>query len=182
MRFEEMKQALVEAAKRAGLTEYEIFYQADESISAETLKDEISSFSSGVSGGVCFRCIVNGKMGCLEKEVALRVNGKEVSAIASAWQATYTINDSEVTIVLNCQNGVYHLPIVCPKSRCATLSEDGRVLKIDHALTVKSDVPLAVDCQKRVFHQVGGLLYLPIAVSVEGRVTLSITVPPVDRS
>ena len=126
--------------------------------------------------------IVNGKMGCLEKEVALRVNGKEVSAIASAWQATYTLTDSAVNIVLDCQNGIYHLPIVCPKSRCATLSEDGRVLKIDHALTVKSDVPLAVDCQKRVFHQVGGLLYLPIAVSVLGRVTLSITVPPVDRS
>ena len=69
MRFEEMKQALVEAAKRAGLTEYEIFYQADESISAETLKDEISSFSSGVSGGVCFRCIVNGKMGMASGEL-----------------------------------------------------------------------------------------------------------------
>ena len=69
MRFEEMKQALIKAAEAAGLTEYEIFYQGDESISAETLKDEISSFASGVSGGVCFRCIVNGKMGYASSEL-----------------------------------------------------------------------------------------------------------------
>ena len=31
--------------------------------SAETLKGEISSFSSEVSGGISFRCIVDGKMG-----------------------------------------------------------------------------------------------------------------------
>ena len=72
MRFEEMKQALIQAARAAGLAEYEIFYQSDESISAETLKDEISSFSSGVSGGVCFRCIVNGKMGMASSELMTR--------------------------------------------------------------------------------------------------------------
>ena len=44
--FEKMKQALVAAATRAGLTQYEIYAQSEESISAETLKDEISSFSS----------------------------------------------------------------------------------------------------------------------------------------
>ncbi|MBR3893585.1 MAG: TldD/PmbA family protein [Clostridia bacterium] len=63
MKFEEIKRILSNAAERRGLTEYEIYYQIDESISAETLKDEISAFSSGVGGGVCFRCIVNGKMG-----------------------------------------------------------------------------------------------------------------------
>ena len=69
MRFEKMKQALIRAAGDAGLTEYEIYYQMDESISAETLKDEISSFASGVSGGVCFRCIVDGKMGMASGEL-----------------------------------------------------------------------------------------------------------------
>ena len=63
MNFEGMKQALIAAAERAGIKEYEIYAQVSESISAETLKDEISSFSSGVGGGICFRCIVDGKMG-----------------------------------------------------------------------------------------------------------------------
>ncbi len=69
MSFESMKEALIAAAERAGLSEYEIYYQAEESTSAETLKDEISSFSSGVSRGICFRCIVNGKMGYASGEL-----------------------------------------------------------------------------------------------------------------
>ena len=64
MLFEQMKEALVAAAKKAGIEQYEIYHQVSESVSAETLKDEISAFASSVSGGICFRCIVNGKMGC----------------------------------------------------------------------------------------------------------------------
>ncbi len=69
MKFEEMKQALIAAAKAAGLEEYEIYCESDESISAETLKDEISAFSSSVGGGICFRCIVDGKMGMASGEL-----------------------------------------------------------------------------------------------------------------
>lgn len=69
MLFEKMKNALVAAAERAGLAQYEIYYQVEESVSAETLKDEISSFSSSVGGGICFRCIVNGKMGYASGEL-----------------------------------------------------------------------------------------------------------------
>ena len=69
MKFEELKQALVAAAERQGLKEYEIYYQAEESISAETLKQEISSFSSSNTGGICFRCIVDGKMGYASGEL-----------------------------------------------------------------------------------------------------------------
>ena len=69
MKFEELKQALIAAAEKAGVEQYEIYYQVGESLSAETLKQEISSFSSSVSGGVCFRCIVNGKMGYASGEL-----------------------------------------------------------------------------------------------------------------
>ena len=68
MNFELLKDALVEAASRQGISEYEIYAQVGESISAETLQDEISSFSSGVGGGICFRCIVDGKMGYASSE------------------------------------------------------------------------------------------------------------------
>ena len=69
MLFEQMKNALIAAATDAGIEQYEIYYQVGESISAETLKDEISAFASSVSGGICFRCIVNGKMGYASSEL-----------------------------------------------------------------------------------------------------------------
>ncbi len=69
MNFENVKTSLVEAAKGAGLKEYEIYYMQEESISAETLEDEISAFSSSVCGGVNFRCIHNGKMGYASSEL-----------------------------------------------------------------------------------------------------------------
>ena len=69
MVFEQMKNALIAAATEAGIEQYEIYYQVGESISAETLKDEISAFASSVSGGICFRCIVNGKMGYASSEL-----------------------------------------------------------------------------------------------------------------
>lgn len=69
MIFEQMKNALIAAATEAGIEQYEIYYQVGESISAETLKDDISAFASSVSGGICFRCIVNGKMGYASSEL-----------------------------------------------------------------------------------------------------------------
>lgn len=63
MDFEQMKKVLIAAAERAGLTDYDLYCERTEQISAETLKDEISAFSSGVSGGIAFRCVVNGKLG-----------------------------------------------------------------------------------------------------------------------
>ena len=69
MLFEQMKNALIAAATEAGIEQYEIYYQVGESISAETLKDDISAFSSSVSGGICFRCIVDGKMGYASSEL-----------------------------------------------------------------------------------------------------------------
>ncbi len=67
--FDAIKKALVSAAEAAGIGEYEIYYQSVSSIDAETLKDELSSFSSGVSGGICFRCVVDGHMGYASTEV-----------------------------------------------------------------------------------------------------------------
>lgn len=63
MNFDAVKNSLISAAEAAGLTEYEVYFMESTGVSAETLKDEISSFSSGVRGGVSFRCIVDGHMG-----------------------------------------------------------------------------------------------------------------------
>ena len=69
MNFEMMKQALISAAEKAGISQYEIYFEREENLSVETLKDEISAFSSGVTGGICFRCLVDGKMGYASGEL-----------------------------------------------------------------------------------------------------------------
>lgn len=61
--FEKIKKAVIDAVSYTNIEKYEIYYQSETDMSTETLKDEISSFSSGVSGGICFRCICDGKMG-----------------------------------------------------------------------------------------------------------------------
>lgn len=69
MMFEKMKKALIQVAQREGLEQYEIYYQQREKISVKVLNDEISSFQFNVTGGICFRCIVNGKMGYASGEL-----------------------------------------------------------------------------------------------------------------
>ena len=63
MNFTEIKEIISAACQKYGVEEYEIFYTVGEDISAETLKDEVSAFSSGESAKVYFRCLVDGHMG-----------------------------------------------------------------------------------------------------------------------
>lgn len=67
--FDKLKKALILAAEQAGIEKYEIYYQNVNEISSETLKNELSNFSFGNTGGICFRCIVNGKMGYSSTEL-----------------------------------------------------------------------------------------------------------------
>ena len=69
MDFNAIKKAVAETAAKIGLEEYELYYVQDSGVSAETLKHEISALSSAVSGGVCLRCIVDGKMGYASSEL-----------------------------------------------------------------------------------------------------------------
>ena len=63
MNFEKLREILETEAKSEGLEHYEIYYTSSEGLNAETLEHEISSFSSGVSAGVSFRCVWQGSMG-----------------------------------------------------------------------------------------------------------------------
>lgn len=82
MEFDKVKEVLVAEANRAGLSEYEVYFMESGSMGAETLKDEISSFSSGVRGGVSFRCIVNGRLGTAATELMEENEMRELVARA----------------------------------------------------------------------------------------------------
>lgn len=118
--------------------------------------------------------VVDGAMGCMDKGVSLSTENTAVIAAAEQWQARYIFEENALRIRLTCADGVYHLPLVCSKEQRVTVSEDMCTVTLDRRLTVHCDVPLTVDPQKRVFHQVGGLLYLPIAVHVAGNAELVI--------
>lgn len=63
MKFSEIKEIISAACEKHGVKEFEIYYTVGEDISAETLKDEVSAFSSGESAKVYFRCLEGGHMG-----------------------------------------------------------------------------------------------------------------------
>ena len=122
--------------------------------------------------------VMNGQNACEDPNVTLTSEGMTVTARATLWSADYTVNRQSVTISLTCRKGTYRLPIVCSKQSPVTVSEDYRTITIANKLTVTSDTPMTVDCSKRVFNQVGGLLYLPISVEVLGNTNLSIQILP----
>ena len=68
MDFQEFKTRVLARCGELGVTEYELYYQASESVTCEAFQHEISGFSSSSEGGVCLRCVWNGRMGCASTE------------------------------------------------------------------------------------------------------------------
>ena len=118
--------------------------------------------------------VIDGVMACTERDVTLSAEGSCVTAAGKGWGAEYHFGNQALEIRLVCENGVYNLPVVCSRERTVTLSDDKKTVHIENGATVCSDVPLTVDPNARVLHQVGGLLYLPISVSIRGVAKLSI--------
>lgn len=116
--------------------------------------------------------VVDGKMACRDQKVKLTYSDTKISSKAEDWQAEYVFHEDVVEITLKCNDGIYHLPIVCKKDSRIELSDNKCIIEIDKKLTITSDTPMNVDCTKREFHQVGGFLYLPIFVEVQGETKL----------
>lgn len=68
MTYQEFKQAVIAAAEQLNVAEYEIYYTESSGTSTEIFQTEIKGFTVEQSSGVCFRCLVNGKMGYASTE------------------------------------------------------------------------------------------------------------------
>ena len=97
MNFDSIKDSLIAEAERAGLAEYEVYFMESSDMSAETLKEEISSFSSGVRGGVSFRCVVNGRMGSAASEL-LEEDEMRALVARAIENASYIENDDKAIL------------------------------------------------------------------------------------
>ena len=78
MDFVTFKNAVVAKAAAMGIADYELYYQAAESTSVSAFKHELNQFTSSIEGGVCFRCIVNGKMGYASTEELSAVQAEKI--------------------------------------------------------------------------------------------------------
>ncbi len=68
MLFQEFKKIILARCRDLGIADYELYYQTAESTSLSAYQQEINQFSGSLEGGVCFRCIHNGKMGYASTE------------------------------------------------------------------------------------------------------------------
>lgn len=68
MDFASFKEEVIVCCSRQGIEEYELYYSCAESTTVGAFQREINQFTGSVAGGVCFRCIVDGKMGYASTE------------------------------------------------------------------------------------------------------------------
>ena len=97
MTFNEFKQLVIAECEAAGITEYELYYQAGSSVSVDTFMHSINEFSSSYSGGVCFRCIVGGKMGYASTEA---LNAEQAKAVVAKAADSATVLEADEQVFL----------------------------------------------------------------------------------
>ena len=97
MNFQEFKNLVIAACEEAGITEYELYYQAGSSVGVDTFRHAINEFTSSTSGGVCFRCIVDGKMGYASTEA---LNAEQAKAIVAKAADSAAILEAEEQVFL----------------------------------------------------------------------------------
>lgn len=97
MNFEQIKEILFSAAKAAGLTSYDVYYRKATDLSAGALNREPSASSFGVSGGVCLRCVVDGKLGAASTEC---LTPDELKALVPRAMANAALLDADEAPIL----------------------------------------------------------------------------------
>lgn len=68
MDYQAFKEAVIAQCQAMGIEEYELYYQTAQSTSVSIHCHEVNQFTGTVEGGVCLRCIVDGKMGYASTE------------------------------------------------------------------------------------------------------------------
>ena len=101
MDFQSFKKYVIAKAEELGLTEYELYYQAEESTSVSAFQHEINQFTASTEGGVCFRCIYEGKMGYASTEA---LSKEEAEAVVERARENASVLEAEEPVFL-CEGG-----------------------------------------------------------------------------
>ena len=68
MNYQEFKNAVIAVATKKNVADYELYYTESAETQTEIFKTEVKGFTSSNRLGVCFRCLVDGKMGYASTE------------------------------------------------------------------------------------------------------------------
>ena len=101
MDFKAFKECVIAKAQEMGIEEYELYYQSALSTSVSAYLHEKNEFTSANEGGVCFRCIVGGKMGYASTE---SLNEDQAAAIVQRAADNASVLEAEEPVFL-CQGG-----------------------------------------------------------------------------
>ncbi len=107
MDFQSFKNAVIAKCREMGIAEYELYYQNNESTSVAAFQHEINQFTSSNEGGVCFRCIVGGKMGYASTE---ELSEAQAHAVVEKAADNASVLEAEEQVFL-CEGGQEYLPL-----------------------------------------------------------------------
>ena len=143
MNFNEFKELVIAECKALGIAEYELYYQAGASTSVDTFQHSINEFTSSYSGGLCFRCIVNGKMGYASTE---NLSASQAKAVVAKAVDNAVNLEAEEAVFLG-EGGQEYAPLEAKSYALPTTEElIAKVLETTEKLYAAD--PMAVDgCQ-----------------------------------
>jgi len=101
MDYQSFKNAVIAEAEALGIAEYELYYESGASTTVGVFRDEINEFSASEGGGVCFRCIVDGKMGYASTQA---LNESEAKAVVQRAADNAATLETEEAVFL-CEGG-----------------------------------------------------------------------------
>lgn len=97
MDFKAFKEAVIAQCEEMGIAEYELYYTSGESTSVDTFMHELNEFTASQDGGVCFRCIVGGKMGYASTE---ELSAEQAKAVVIKAADNASVLESEEQVFL----------------------------------------------------------------------------------
>lgn len=132
MNYTKFKKKVIQAAKNAAITDYELYYSNSDTTSIETFKEEVTHFTSSNNTGVNFRCIVKNKIGNASSE--LFTKEAAISLVQHAVENASSIESEDIISLFDTKS--------CYQQTNA---------KIFKPASSNQLIETAVDCQKKLF-------------------------------
>lgn len=119
MDYQSFKKAIIACAAELGLTEYELYYTGGSDTSVSAFRHELNEFSSSEGGGVCFRCIVDGKMGYASTQSLTEAEARSI--VTQAVENAKSLETDEQVFL--CEGGKEYEPVADESYELPTTEE-----------------------------------------------------------
>ena len=137
MDFNGFKQAVIAKCEELGIAEYELYYEVGGSTEVDVFMHEVNEFKSSLDGGVCFRCIVDGKMGYASTQA---LSAEEAAAVVARAMDNAKTLEAEDMVFLG-EGGQVYEPLEREPYTLPTTEElIATTLKLQEALYAKEGV------------------------------------------